>query len=201
MAAMVDVVSLSLGYFDESPADVAFTSGLWLAIEKLLGLGVTVVAAAGNYSTSRAFYPAAFTELPRPGPVPLISVGALNPNGSKALFSDDGRWVTAWASGAAVVSTFPTDINCSRSPEIRTRTHPAGEMPRAAGLPRESLDPDDYCDGFAAWSGTSFSAPQLAAQIAKALLAGAAARPLNVAGEQSATDRTMAALAAMDWPG
>jgi subtilisin family serine protease len=201
MAAMVDVVSLSLGYFDESPADVAFSSGLWLAIEKLLGLGVAVVAAAGNYSTSRAFYPAAFTELPRPGPVPLISVGALNPNGSKALFSDDGRWVTAWASGAAVVSTFPTDINCSRSPEIRTRTHPAGEMPRAAGLPRESLDPDDYRDGFAAWSGTSFSAPLLAAQIAKALLAGAAARPLNVAGEQSATDRTMAALAAMDWPG
>jgi Subtilase family len=199
MAAMVDVVSLSLGYFDESPADVAFSSGLWLAIEALLSLGVTVVAAAGNYSTSRAFYPAGFTELPPPGPVPLISVGALNPNGSKALFSDDGRWVTAWASGAAVVSTFPTDINASRSPEIRTRAHPAGEMPPAAGLPRESLDPDDYRDGFAAWSGTSFSAPLLAAQIARALLAGAGARPLNDPGEQAATDRTMAALAAMGW--
>jgi subtilisin family serine protease len=128
-------------------------------------------------------------------------VGALNPNGSKALFSDDGRWVRAWVPGAAVVSTFPTDINGSRSPEIRTRAHPAGEMPPAAGLPRESLDPDDYSDGFAAWSGTSFSAPLLAAQIASALLEGAAARPLNDPGEQAATDRTMAALAAMGWRG
>jgi hypothetical protein len=125
-------------------------------------------------------------------------VGALNPNGSKALFSDDGRWVTAWASGAAVVTT---DINCSRSPEIRTRTHPAGEMPPAAGLPRESLDPDDYRDGFAAWSGTSFSAPLLAAQIATALVAGAGAPPLNDPGEQAATDRTMAALTAVGWRG
>jgi subtilisin family serine protease len=126
-------------------------------------------------------------------------VGALNPNGSKALFSDDGGWVDAWASGAAVVSTFPTDTNCSRSPEIRTRAHPAGEMPPAAALPRESLDPDDYSDGFAVWSGTSFSAPLLAAQIARALLEGAGARPLNDPGEQAATDRTMAALAAMGW--
>jgi Subtilase family len=201
MAAMIDVVSLSLGYFDESPADVAFSSGLWLAIEILLGLGVTVVAAAGNYSTSRPFCPAAFARRPRQGPVPLISVGALNPNGTKALFSDEGRWVTAWASGAAMVSTFPVDINGSRSPEVRTRAHPAGEMPPAAGLPRESLDADDFCDGFAAWSGTSFSAPVIAAQIARALLAGAAAQPLGLAGGQAATDRTMTALAALDWPG
>ena len=203
LAGMVDVVSLSLGYFDESPADVTFSSGLWQAIEILLGLGVAVVAAAGNYSTSRAFYPAGFSRWPRQDPVPLISVGALNPNGSKALFSDDGNWVTAWASGAAVVSTFPTDANGSRSPEIRMRARPANEMPPVAGLPgeRESLDPDNYSDGFAAWSGTSFSAPLLAAQIARALLEGAAARPLNLAGAQAATDRAMAALTAMDWPG
>jgi hypothetical protein len=201
LTGMVDVVSLSLGYFDESPDDVTFSSGLWQAIEILLGLGVTVVAAAGNYSTSRAFNPAAFSVRPRPGPVPLISVGALNPNGSKALFSDEGRWVTAWASGVAVVSTYPKDTNGSRSPEIRTRAHPADEMPPAADLPREALDPDNYCGGFAAWSGTSFSAPLLAARIARALLDGAAAQPLNVAGAQAATDRTMAALAAMDWPG
>ena len=202
MAAMVDVVSLSLGCFDESPADVDFSSGLWLAIEILLGLGVTVVAAAGNYSTSRPFFPAGFSERPPRGTVPLISVGALNPNGTKALFSDEGRWVNTWASGVHVVSTFPTDINGSRSPEIRTSAHPAGEMPPAADLPREALDPDDYGDsGLATWSGTSFSAPLLAALIVRALLAGAVGPSLNDPGAQAATDRTMAALAAMNWPG
>src|SRR5207245_8670781 len=103
---MVDVVSLSLGYFSESASDVAATVALRQVIDALLDLGVVVVAAAGNYSTSRRFYPAAFAQRPVPaGQVPLISVGALNPNGSKAVFSNGGHWVTAWASGAVMVST------------------------------------------------------------------------------------------------
>ena len=114
---MVDVVSLSLGYFCESPPDVAYTSTLKAAIDALLNLGVIVVAAAGNYAVRRRFYPAAFAAAPRPaGAVPLVSVGALNPNGTRALFSDDGPWVTAWAPGAMVVSTFPTDVNGSLMP-------------------------------------------------------------------------------------
>jgi len=44
MAAMIDVVSLSLGYFDESAADVTYSSGLWAAIKTLLGLGVAGLA-------------------------------------------------------------------------------------------------------------------------------------------------------------
>lgn len=206
LAAMVDVVSLSLGYFDESAADVAFSSGLWQVIQVLLGMGVAVVAAAGNYATSRKFLPAAFTEEPAsPGAVPLISVGALNPNGSKALFSDGGHWITAWAAGASVVSTFPTDINGSRGPEIRMRAHPANEMPDDVPLPaeREALDPDDYRGGFAVWSGTSFSAPLLAAHIAGSLLEGTAdpALKLDVPGAQAARDRTMAALKNLGWRG
>jgi Subtilase family len=204
MAAMVDVVSLSLGYFDESPADVTYSSGLWLLIELLLSLGVPVVTAAGNYSTSRRFYPAAFSLQPTPGiAVPLISVGALNPNGSRALFSDGGRWINAWASGAAVVSTFPVDINASRCPEVRVRSHPGNGVP--PGLPddREALDPDSYRSGFAVWSGTSFSAPLLAAQIARSLLAVAAdpALSLGEPGAHAASDRATAALQDMGWPG
>jgi hypothetical protein len=38
----------------------------------------------------------------------VISVGALNLNGTKAMFSNDGDWVTAFALGAAVVSTYPS---------------------------------------------------------------------------------------------
>ena len=61
---MVDAVSLSLGYFDESAKDVAYTSVLKGAIDKLLDQGVLVIAAAGNASVGRRYYPAAFADGP-----------------------------------------------------------------------------------------------------------------------------------------
>jgi hypothetical protein len=204
-AEMVDVVSLSLGYFSES-GDMAVDSAVWQAIEALLGMGVVVVAAAGNFATSHKFYPAAFAQhLVPAGQVPLISVGALNPNGSKAMFSDGGHWVTAWASGAAVVSTLPTDINASRSPELQMRAHPANPMPPGISLPgfRSALDPDDYTCGFGVWSGTSFSAPLLAAEIVRSLLTGAAESGLRLAPSdaQATTNRVLTALKDMGWEG
>jgi subtilisin family serine protease len=205
---MVDVISLSLGYFSESPPDEALNSALWPLIEALLKLGVVVVAAAGNYSTSRMFYPAAFARQPAPaGHVPLISVGALNPNGSKAVFSDAGDWVTAWAAGGAVVSTFPTDINGSRTPELSLPAHPANPMPPGVSLPdrREALDPDDYSGGWGVWSGTSFSAPLLAAHIVWSLLEGPAdpgsGLVLKPCEQPATTERALAALKNMGWPG
>lgn len=205
MTGMVDVLCLSLGYYNESAADLVYSSGLRVVIDMLLDLGVAVIAAAGNYASSRRFYPAAFAELPPPRQIPLISVGALNPNGSKALFSDGGHWVTAWAPGAAVISTFPQDINGSRAPEVRMRAHPANELPPGHDLPhaREALDPDDYSSGFASWSGTSFAAPLLAAHVTRSLMR-AAARPgsalrLDVAGTAAATQRVVAALEELGW--
>ena len=65
-ARTVDVVSLSFGYLSESPADQAFTSALGQAIGVLLDLGIVVVAAAGNLSTTRKFFPAAFAQRPAP---------------------------------------------------------------------------------------------------------------------------------------
>jgi subtilisin family serine protease len=196
LAAMVDVVSLSLGYFSESADDVTVTSAVWQVIEELLRMGVTVVAAAGNFATNRRWFPAGLAGQPAPpGQAPLISVGALNPNGSRALFSDAGRWVTAWAPGAAVISTFPDDINGSRMPELEVTGQPQE---------RASLDPDDYSAGFAVWSGTSFSAPLLAAHFAQALLDGAAGSPglrLDVPGPGAAADRALAALTSMGWSG
>jgi hypothetical protein len=196
MAEMVDVVSLSLGYFDESSADITDSSGLWQVIQLLLDMGVSVVAAAGNYATSRRFYPAAFSL--QPSPVPVISVGALNPNGSKALFSDGGRWVRAWAAGAAVVSTYPDDVNGSLTPQVRVHTHP-GRLSPEAGRPddREALDPDDFRGGFATWSGTSFAAPLIAAHIAARLLDQVSAHSVDQPGGQAAADRTLAALASL----
>jgi len=205
---MVDVVSLSLGYFSESASDVAATFALRQVIDTLLDMGVVVVAAAGNYSTSRMFYPAAFAQRPVPaGQVPLISVGALNPNGSKAVFSNGGHWVTAWAAGAVMVSTLPTDINGSRTPDLRMRAHPAEQMPPGVSLPshREALDPDDYSCGWGLWSGTSFAAPLLAARIVRSLLEGPAdpgsGLVLKPCGKQATTERALAALTNMGWPG
>lgn len=194
-AGMVDVVSLSLGFFTEYPDDVA-ASPLGQVIEDLLLLGVTVVAAAGNFATNQPWFPAALAGLPTPHHrVPLISVGALNPNGSRASFSDAGRWVTAWATGAVVTSTYPTDINGSRAPELEVTGQPHA---------RASLDPDDYSAGFAVWSGTSFSAPLLAAHVAQALMAdatGVSGLRLDAPGAQAAVDRALAALASMGWSG
>ena len=134
-------------------------------------LGVVVVAAAGNYATSRKFYPAAFARSRSADQVPVISVGALNPNGTKAVFSNDGHWVTAWAVGACVVSTYPMTPTPAALPSSGfppTGCHPDSGRPAA----RRSI-PNDYSGGFALWSGTSFSAPYVAALIARSLLKGA----------------------------
>jgi Subtilase family len=202
MALMVDLVSLSLGYFSETGADRAYTFALWRAIEPLLETGVAVIAAAGNFSTTRRFYPAAFADLTGPGGIPVISVGALNPNGSKALFSNDGRWVRAWATGAAVVSTFPTDVDGSRDPDVSL---PA-VVPPGVPVPAEraALDPDDFSGGFSMWSGTSFSGPAIAGVVAAELLEGAESGgglSLASSGADAAVSRIGHALANLGWAG
>jgi hypothetical protein len=149
---MVDIVSLSLGYYHEQQPDEDITIGLETEIRALTGQGVIVVAAAGNHASERPFYPAALTDhrVPR-----LFAVGALNPNGTTALFSNAGPWVNCLAAGAAVVSTFP-QIRGAREPAIKVGS-------------RETIDGDDFSSGFAAWSGTSFAAPLLAARFAQAM--------------------------------
>jgi hypothetical protein len=157
---MVDLVSLSLGYFDEAASANLFTGSLIEVIDELRKLGVLVVAAAGNDATSRRFYPAALADRPQePGHAPqVISVGALNPSSTRALFSNEASWVRAWATGAGVVSTYPTDVRGSATAE---------NLPAAN---RGALDPDDYQSGFAVWDGTSFAAPLAAAEVTKHLI-------------------------------
>ncbi|WP_433303672.1 S8 family peptidase [Actinoplanes sp. CA-030573] len=149
----VDVVSLSLGYFHETDAERQVTANLEPLLRRLTAAGVIVVMAAGNFSTSREFYPAALTTvLDDPSAAPAISVGALNPNTSTARFSDEAPWVTCYASGAAVISSYPAFQG-------------ALEPPTGAGS-RQSFDPDDFTSMFAVWSGTSFAAPVIAGCLA-----------------------------------
>ncbi len=166
---VVDVVVLSLGFYHEQPDDTAFGSNLLDVLQTLGRLGVAVVAAAGNDSTQRPMFPAAFTPWPH-GPVtetrndclPIVSVGALNPNRTVAMFSNAGQWVICYRAGAAVVSTFPTTFNGSAQPSYVVRDDDDR-------IKRESIDGDDFRGGFGVWSGTSFAAPVLAGQLAAQL--------------------------------
>jgi subtilisin family serine protease len=158
-ADMIDILSISIGYYCETVEDEAETSEFARHLGRLADLGVLVVAAAGNDATTRPFFPAALATMPpEGGGNPVLSVGALNPNGTKAFFSNQAPWVHAWATGAAVVSTFP---------RLRGSTGPANAI---RDLDRESLDPDDFTSGFAMWHGTSFAGPHAAAVLANKLV-------------------------------
>ncbi|HUG86197.1 MAG TPA: S8 family serine peptidase, partial [Euzebya sp.] len=123
-----------------------------------------VVAAAGNDATVEPMFPAGFAVRPDdPDAVPLVSVGALNPDhGTIAYFSNDGPWVRCRRPGAALVSTMP------RTFQGPLQAIAANEPPGLAA--RATVDIDDYSGGFGIWSGTSFAAPILAAQVARRLV-------------------------------
>jgi subtilisin family serine protease len=86
----------------------------------------------------------------------VVSVGALNPNGTEARFSNTGPWVRVHERGASVMSTIPA-FQGGLEPIARSE---------AFQRLREAPDPDDYTDQFALWSGTSFAAPLFAGKLA-----------------------------------
>jgi subtilisin family serine protease len=95
--------------------------------------------------------------------VPVSAVGARNPDGTIAWFSNDGPWVKYLRPGASLVSTFPDTYDGSAEPSYQVLNR-RGEI-------RSSFDPDDFISGFGVWSGTSFAAPVLAGEVAAALAA------------------------------
>ena len=112
-----------------------------------LGLGTKVVAAAGNEASTKERFPAAY-----PG---VIAVGARDRNGLRAPFSNHGPWVDVFRMGVNAVSAYldadgtvsvPHDIPVT-SPYHKTTT--------------------GGWDGYAAWSGTSFAAPNETGYISK----------------------------------
>jgi len=175
----IDVVSFSLGYYHESPQDAQFDSVMYELLQRLGRLGVAVIASAGNNSTDQQMFPAGFTPNDK-GPifvaeddcVQVISVGALNPDGSVAMFSNGGPWVRVWERGAAVVSTMPDNFDHSRQAQVATVD--------PSGLKRNSLDPDNFTSGFALGSGTSYAAPVVAGKIAQRLIDKAAAGSVDM---------------------
>lgn len=116
---------------------------LAVAIAAIQAVGVVVVASAGNDGTCRPPLPAA---LPN-----VVSVGAIGPHGP-AAFSNYGPWVKACAPGVDLLSTFFTGFEGDA---------PAGDA---------GVDPDNF-NGWALWSGTSFSAPVVAGALAQRMVA------------------------------
>ncbi|WP_158102998.1 S8 family serine peptidase [Lentzea kentuckyensis] len=164
---MVDVVSLSMGYLFERPKEEEATSPLAVQIHELRKRGVLVVAAAGNSASSQRFFPASLSTIEdRLTTPPVVSVGALNPNGSKALFTNEGPSVTCYATGTNVISTFPQDANASRQPAVQVAAVNRQDLPQF----RQSPDVDDHTHSpFGVWTGTSFAAPHVAAHLANAV--------------------------------
>lgn len=180
----IDVINLSLGYYHETPEDGLFDHTLSQILVAARTRGCAVVCSAGNDATDRPTFPAALWDWKDPefavaspeGAAPHVAVGALNPNGTMALFSNVGEWVTTYAPGTSVLSV---------SPPFRGGMQAAVRDDRY-GWRRETVDPDDYSGGFALWSGTSFAAPYVAGMLARAITARL------MAGEESDESRCTA---------
>lgn len=141
------IINLSLGqesYRDRPP--VALQAAL-----DMISDDVIVVAAAGNLpSTSpeqvamRPHWPAAFRR--------VLAVGALEEDGSTAPWSRRGAWVDVSTIGKTIISSFVVGTEEPVDPN-----HPD---PNPDTWPPTDVNP------WAMWSGTSFSAPQIAGLLA-----------------------------------
>jgi subtilisin family serine protease len=174
---LIDIVSMSLGYYHEDYEDLEFDPLLLAPLRALAQLGVVIVVSSGNDATTRPMYPAAFAPYsggtipdPLPEELPVVAVGGSNPDHSVALFSNEGAWVRGHRPGAALVSTMPP-FDASGSPRIEfdsTGVDGTLRTPRPNNV-RSTIDPDDFTSGFGVWSGTSFAAPILAGELAQYL--------------------------------
>jgi subtilisin family serine protease len=148
-----DVLCIPFGYVPVlDVAEDAHATRVRQTLAAIAAHGVRIVASAGNRGEDVPTFPAAFAVASR---VPMDSVGALNPDGRPAHYSNHGDWVTHREIGTALVSTMPEGID-----------GPESALSKEAG---QELDPDNFTGGFGRWSGTSFATAIAAGRHAAAL--------------------------------
>ena len=145
----IDVLSLSMGYYHETPEDVLFDPTMYEILRGprrgrrrrgLLGGQRRDRPPDRSRRPSRRGATARDRCTPQPDCVPIVSVGALNPNGTDALFTNAGPWVRAYAARRRGDEHHAAASRAGCEPMARTE---------AFGRARESIDPDDYRGGFA----------------------------------------------------
>ena len=136
-----DIINLSLGcQTQDNIPPIAIDCALEIIgeLEAEQGREVIIVAAAGNYADTTPCWPAAFRR--------VVSVAGLAPNMRPSAWSTHGSWVKCSTIGQSVSSVY---VNGAESPDVTQ--HPY----RFSG------------NAWAAWSGTSFAAPQITGAIAR----------------------------------
>lgn len=177
-----DVVCLAYGFYPDA-SDHGHAEELRSVLWELANRGVLIVASAGNDGTDQQAFPAAFAGDSSPPAVPVISVGATNPDGAYSHYSNYGGWVTHQAVGTGVISIIARFDGDLLPPPVPEYQHGS------------AMDPDNFRAGFARWSGTSFAAAHIAGRLAGAL----SAEPTlaDVSGEAT-VKRASVALAAIE---
>ena len=167
-AELIDVVSLSLGYYHEATdAGVRYDTAFSDALKALGDQGILVVAAAGNNATTDH-------SSRRDSHLPQRHVaGWRHPHADQRRSPQSGwRSLTVqqqWrldrrnSPGAALVSTLPI-VDAGQRSGVDLGTGPLND--REVGSWRATIDPDSFT-GFGTWSGTSFAAPAAAGAAAR----------------------------------
>jgi subtilisin family serine protease len=180
----VDVVNLSFGRYPLDEQDPADIDELRTVLGNLARLGVRVVASAGNRSTETHVYPAAFSKdkSDASDDTRLISVGARDPDGTLATYTNTGDWVSVQAPGTSVVSALP-------------KFDHVVWPPKNVDADEEAIGPDPnfQASGIGQWSGTSFATAWVSASIAAKLLEQATPGSLTDNSPQQAKARATTA--------
>jgi subtilisin family serine protease len=143
LAADANIINLSLGgyaFVENSRWPTLAAFGLLEQAIAKVPPNIAIVAAAGNCGSNAPFYPAAFHER-------VVGVAALTTKDRLWDQSNYGDWVRACARGVGLRSIF---VQGEEDPEFVPDT--------------PDIFPNDL--NYATWSGTSFAAPLVAAQIA-----------------------------------
>jgi hypothetical protein len=173
-----EIISLSAG---TSNGRTDGLLGVESFMQELRGRRTLLVAAAGNNSSATPFWPAAYASLPDYSDV-VLSVGALRGDGEfGACFSNHGAWVNVYAPGERLTSAL-TGFDAPVPYIYQHSTYDACrfgftyactcQYPRHTGVLSEAGTPSSVkadqvmFEGYAHWSGTSFSAPVAAGMVA-----------------------------------